>query len=453
MSRILLIFGVICGLAMPSGAQAKRFLDIQEVKSDGGITAWLVESHDQPLISVSFAFAGAGAALDPADKQGLVRMVSNTLDEGAGDMDSQTFQKTLSDNSISLGFSADRDNLTGHLKTLTRRKDLAFKLLRLAVTSPRFDQEAVDRMRAANIARVRSSLSDPDWMAARLLNNNAFAGHPYAMNIGGTPTTLNKITAENLKIWTAAHLDRAHLMVAVTGDVTAAELKSLLDSTFGALPEKLDYRTIADMEVQNGGQTVFYEQDIPQTVVQIIQPGIGREDPDYHAFQVANLVFGGNGFGSRLTEEVREKRGLAYGIFSGPVLLDHLKALAVYTATKHGNESEVLSLVRQEMHRIMDNSVTPKELAEAKSYLVGSMPLELTSTGNISALMLSLRLDKLPLDYLDTVKDRINAVTAADIQRIAKRIMAPDKLTVILVGRKPKDITPTRVVDKLPDVD
>ncbi len=238
--RALAVFSI---LSLPATAHAagKRFLDIQEVKSDGGITAWLVEDHDQHLISVNFAFRGAGADLDPADKQGLARMVSNTLDEGAGDLDSQAFQKTLADNSISLGFSADRDDLTGEVKTLTRHRDMAFNLLKLALTSPRFDQEAVDRMRAENIARIRSSMSDPDWMAARLVNDVAFAGHPYAMNIGGTPTSLNKITAADLKSWAAAHLDRSHLLVTVTGDISAADLKALLDKTFGGLPEKADY--------------------------------------------------------------------------------------------------------------------------------------------------------------------------------------------------------------------
>jgi zinc protease len=451
-----LLFAVILFLmSLPAQGHAagKRFLDIQEVKSGGGITAWLVEDHDQHLISVDFAFRGAGADLDPADKQGLARMVSNTLNEGAGDLDSQAFQKALADNSIALAFSADRDDLTGEIKTLTRHRDLAFNLLKLAVTAPRFDQEAVDRMRAANIARIRSSMSDPDWMAARLVNAVAFAGHPYAMNTGGTPTSLNKITAADLKNWAAAHLDRAHLLVTVTGDISAADLKVLLDKTFGGLPEKAVYPGIADYTVQNGGQTVLYEQDIPQSEIQIIQPGIGRDDPDYHTLQVLNLIFGGNGFGSRLMTEVREKRGLTYGIFSGPVLLRHLKALSIDTATKSGNEAEVLALVRQEMNRIRDNDVSAKELSEAKSYIIGSMPLELTSTNNISALMLTLRLDELPSTYLDAIKDRINAVTVADVRRVAKRILTPDKLTVILVGRKPAGVTPTRTLDKLPDVD
>ncbi|HTK84972.1 MAG TPA: insulinase family protein, partial [Patescibacteria group bacterium] len=173
MRKISFIVALLILIGLPSAAQAagKRFLDIQEVKSGSGVTAWLVEAHDQHLIALDIAFLGAGASLDPTDKQGLVHMVAGTLDEGAGDMDSQAFQKTLADNSIALSFSADRDDFMGAVKTLTRHRDLAFNLLHLALTKPRFDQEAVDRIRAANIARIKSSMSDPDWMAARLLND------------------------------------------------------------------------------------------------------------------------------------------------------------------------------------------------------------------------------------------------------------------------------------------
>ena len=455
MKRIVFVLASLVFLCIADDAYAagKRFLDIQEVKSTSGVTAWLVEAHDQPLIALNLIFRGAGGAIEPADKQGLVRMVSNTLDEGAGDLDSQAFQKTLADNSISLSFSATRDDLGGAMKTLTRHRDLAFNLLRLALTKPRFDQEAVDRMRAANIARIKSSMSDPDWMTARLLNDVAYAGHPYAMNIGGTPTTLAKITAADLKAWTAAHLDRKHLIVTVTGDITPDELKTLMDKTFGDLPAEGQYPDVPDVTIQNGGQIVYYQQDIPQSVIDIMQPAIGRDDPDYPALQVMNLIYGGNGFGSRLMTEIREKRGLTYGIFSGPFLMRHVKALSIETATKNGNEGQVLDIVRQEMKRIREAEVSAQELADAKSFLVGSMPLALTSTDNISELMMSLRVDNLPIDYLDTRKDRINAVTAADVRRVAERLLTPDKLTVILVGRKPTDITPTRTVDKLPNVD
>jgi len=429
-----------------------RFLDIQEVRSAGGITAWLVEDHSLPIIVIKFAFAGAGAAQDSTDRQGLTQLASNTLDEGAGDMDSQAFQKALTDNSISLRYGAGRDDFTGSLKTLSRRKDLAFNLLRLSLTQPRFDADAVDRMRAANMTRVRNSLSDPEWIAARIQNDVAFAGHPYAMNSGGTLTTLRDITPEDLKNFTATRLTRDRLLVAVSGDITKAELSKALDEVFGALPAKGALPPVKDLSVQGGGETALFKKDIPQTIISIIQNGIGRGHPDYHAFQIMNYIYGSSGFGSRLMEEVREKRGLTYGIYSSLYLLDHLKGLTISTSTENGNAGEVLSLIRTEMKKMQDGPVTDKELADAKSYLIGSMPLAIDSTDDVASIALGLRLDSLPIDYLDHVDDKINGVTSADVQKAAKEYLAPDILTTTVVG-EPEHVTPTKTIDVLPNVE
>lgn len=447
----LLIAATLAFLTAPARA-ADKFLDIQEVTSAGGITAWLVENHDLPIIALQFAFKGAGASLETLDKQGLARMVSNTMDEGADDLDAQAFQKALADNSIELSFSASRDDYSASLKTLTRKKDLAFDLMRKALTKPRFDDEAIDRMRAANVARVRSSLSDPDWVAARVLNDAAFADHPYAMNSGGTLTTLKNITGEDMKKFAATRLGRDNLLVVAVGDISAADLAPVLDHIFGALPEKADIPGVPDIPVQNPGTTTLFEKDIPQAIIEIMQPGIGRDDPDFHTYQVMNFILGGSGFGSRLTEEVREKRGLTYGIFSQLYLLDHLKGLSVSTSTDNKNAAEALSLIRQEFEKMRSAPVTAQELADAKSYITGSMPLALSSTDDIAGMLLGLRLDHLPIDYLDTLKDKINAVTAADVQRVAQKLLQPDQLTIAVVG-KPEGVTPTKTLETLPNAE
>lgn len=449
-SAVLVVF--LLTITACKASAEEKFLDIQEIKSKSGITAWLVEDHTLPLIAVEFAFRGAGAAGDAPDKQGLSQLASNTFDEGAGDIKSQEFQQTLTDNSIALSFSSDRDDFRGTLRTLTRKKDIAFKFLRLSLTAPRFDKEAVERMRAANISRLRMSLTDPDWMAARVLNSIAFAGHPYAQNSGGTLTTLTALTPGDLKQFAETRLGRDNVVIAVTGDITAKELAAMLDDVFGALPAKATVNAVADLTVQGGGQVALFAHDIPQSIIQIMQPGIGRDHPDYDPYQIMNFIYGGSGFGSRLMTEVREKRGLTYGIFSSFYLLDHLKALSISTSTENANAAQVLALTRDGMAAMMKEPVTDKELADAKSYLTGSMPLSLISTGAIARLVLGLQLDRLPIDYLDTVDDRINAATKEDVLRAARTYLQPDKLTTVIVGR-PEGVTPTRTVDKLPDVD
>lgn len=429
-----------------------RLLDIQEVESPGGVKAWLVEDHTLPIVAAAFSFKGAGSDLEPADRQGLARLVSNMLDEGAGPYDSQSFQKILNDNSISLGFSSGRDDFGGSLHTLTKNKALAFTLLHLALSEPRFDAEPLERMRAANLTRIRAAQSDPEWMAARLLNDVAFAGHPYALNSGGTLTTLQKITAEDLRAFASTTLARDNLRVSVAGDITAKELGTVLDAVFGDLPEKADVPPVADLTVQNAGQTVLYKQDIPQAVIETMQPGLGRTDPDYYTGMVMNFILGGSGFGSRLTEEVREKRGLAYGINSSFYDMDHFKGLSISTSTKNESVGDVLDLVRAELKKMRDAPVTAEELASAKSYLIGAFPLELSSTGRIAGLLLDLQLDDLPVTYLDERAEKINKVTAAGVQALAQRLLTPDSLTTVIVGQ-PEGITPTKIVETLPNVD
>lgn len=441
-------------LILPFSAQAadKRFLDIQEITSPGGIKAWLVEDHSVPVIAVSFAFAGAGSVLDPDDKQGLVQLASNTMDEGAGELDSQSFQKILTDHSIALNYSVGRDDYYGSLKTLTRKREMAFDLLRQSLTAPRFDAEPLQRMKDANIARLRSSQSDPDWMAARIMNDVIYAGHPYARNSGGTMTSLKAITADDLKAFVRDYLSRDRLKIAVTGDIKAAELAALLDKTFGPLPTSGKAMEGADITLQNPGTTALYKRDLPQTIIQIAQPGITRKDPDWHAAQVMNFILGSSGFGSRLMEEVREKRGLTYGIYTGFNQLDHAASMTVGTSTRNDKVNEVLALVKQEWMKMRDTPVTDQELADAKAYLTGSMPLALSSTGQISGMMLSIMLDDLPSTYLDSVSDKINAVTIADTSRVSKRLLNPDQFTTILVGN-PADLTPTKIIERLPNVD
>ncbi len=451
LSLCVIVTAVWAATSMPAPG-GDKLLDIQEVKSASGITAWLVEDHTLPVISLSFAFHGAGAALDPENKQGLSTMASNTFDEGAGDLDSQAFQKTLSDHSISLSFGASRDDFSGSLKTLKRHEDTAFNLLKLALTKPRFDADAVDRMRAANIARVRNAVGDPDWVAARLLNDSAFAGHPYARNSGGTLTTLNAITPDDLKNFAKTRLSRDKLVVSVAGDITPADLKKRLDEVFGTLPAKSDLPAIPALPVQNAGSITHFNMDIPQTIITGVQEGIDRKDPDFYAAAVMDFILGGSGFGSRLTEEVREKRGLTYGIYTSFTMMDRVKGYGVSTSTRNESAKDVLDLIDAEWKKMADTPVTDKEIADAKSYLIGSLPLSLSSTDSIAGVLLGLRLEDLPMGYLDERAAKINAVTAEDVQRVAQLLLVPGKMTYVTVG-KPVGVIPTKTLETLPHVD
>lgn len=438
-------------LSCQADAQDK-FLDIQEIKTPEGINVWLSEDHTLPIIALKFIFLESGTALDPQDKQGLVRLLSNTMDEGAGELDSQSFQKALSDHSISLRFSASRDGFGGNLKTLSRNKGKAFELLRLALGTPRFDAEPVERMRQANMTRIRSSLGEPEWIGARILNDRAFEGHPYAMNSGGTLTSLPKITSEDLRRFQKTFLTKDRLLISVAGDISAKQLSSTLDSIFSTLPEKAPEKTIPDFTLKNAGPPALYQKDVPQTIINMMLPAFGREDPDYYALKIMNYIFGGAGFGSRLMEEAREKKGLTYGIYSGIANYRHLDSLSISTSTKNGSVKEMLSIISNEMEKMQNLPVSDTELKNAKSYLTGSLPLSLSSTDKIAAMMLSLQIEDLPSNYLDHYAAKINAVSAADIQRAAKRVLKAGSITSVLVGQ-PEDVEPVTIITGIPNAE
>ena len=445
-----LVLGFIAAISFPAQARDK-ILDIRAVKSPGGIEAWLVEDHSIPVIALHFSFKGAGAVNDPPDKQGLAKMVSNTLDEGAGELDSQAFQKELRDRVIGLYFSSDRDNFGGTVKTLTKNKSRAFELLQMALTTPRFDAEPVERMRKANQGRIRSSLTEPEWMAARILNDVAFSGHSYAQNSGGTLRTLENITIDDLRGFTK-QLSQKNLYVTAAGDIGAEELASLLDQVFGALPVQADLTPAPDIAIQNQGELYLYEQDIPQTIIEMIQPGIKRSDPDYQTAQVMNYILGSAGFGSRLTKEIREKRGLTYGVYSHFMEMDHAHGLSVSTSTQNSNVAQMLPLIQEEWKKMATAPVTEDELKSAKSYLTGSLPLSLTSTDDVASLLLSLKLDGLPIDYLDQRQEKIQATTIDDVSRVAKRLLDPAGFVTVLVG-KPEGINNAKIIETLPNAE
>lgn len=459
--KSILILALTAFLLLPAAASAepaaapvsaKPFLAIQEVKSPSGLTAWLVEDHTLPIIALTFSFKEAGSARDPRTHQGLARMVSNTLDEGAGDLDSQAFQKALADHSISLSFSANRDDLVGSLKTLSRHQDKAFDLLHLALTRPRFDAEAVDRMRAANISRIRSSMTEPQWIAARFLNDLSYGDHPYALNSGGTITSLNAIDRDDLKEFVKNNLSRDRLQIGATGDITPERLAVVLDQIFLALPVSSTTQPLADTTIQQLGNTYLYAKDIPQSIIQMVQPGLDIKDPDYYAAYVMNYILGASGFGSRLTEEIREKRGLTYGIYSSLFDMDHAHGFSVSLSTENKNAAEAVSLIRTELKKMQDQPVSEKELTEAQSYIVGALPLSFSSTSAISSHVLGLQQDDWPMDYYDHFPARIRAVTVADIQRVARRLLTPDRMLTVIVGQ-PDGIEAEFLPPTLPNVE
>lgn len=434
MIRAFLI-AAFCLLLTVSARANDRILDIQSFKTDKGINVWLVEDHSLPVIAMAFAF-GAGAEQADSQTQGLAQLLSNTLDEGAGDITAKDFQASLRDHAIDLSFRSGRDEFSGTVRTLVRHKDKAFSLLKLALEKPRFDPEAVERMRKANLSRIRSSMGDADWIASRLMYDAIYKGHPYGLNSGGTMATMQAFKPSDLRAEWKRIAARERLFVGLAGDITVEEAKSRIDEIFGFLPASAPLKPVAEAVMPKAGKPVYFSKEMPQTIISLAWNGIGVNDPDYYAATVMDYIFGGGGFTSRLMTEIREKRGLTYGISSDLMNNDHGNRYVVSASMQPQNVATAIGLVKTIADNLKTIDVTADELSAAKHYLVGSLPLSLSSSARIAGTLAGLQLDNRPVTALDDYRAKIEAVTPADIKRVASRIFAQDPV-IVMVGGAP----------------
>ena len=435
LAAALVLLAILVVAALPA-----RAVEVQRVVSPGGIEAWLVEDHTNPLMAMRFTFRG-GAALDPEGKEGLANLVSGLLDEGAGELDSQAFQGRLEDLSITLRFDAGRDIFAGQLRTLTENRAAALDLLKLALTAPRFDAEPVDRIRSQILANIRREARDPNVLARRALFEALFPDHPYGRPVAGTEESVAAITVEDLKGFVDRRLARDTLHIGVVGDITAEELAGLLDEVFSGLPETAAPWDVPEVEPKSG-ETIVITKPAPQSAIVFAQRGILRGDPDYYVASTLNHILGGGGFTSRLYEEVRERRGLAYSVYSALLPLDAAGLVFGGAGTANARAAETVEVVRREWARMAAEGPTEQELADAKLYLTGSFPLRFSSSDRVARILVAMQLEDLGIDYLDRRNGLIEAVTLEDVRRVAGGLLDPEALTVVVAG-EPDGITAT----------
>lgn len=424
--------------------------EIDRVESPEGIVAWLKEDRANPIITLRFSFAG-GSTQDPFELSGRARLVASTLDEGAGELPSKEFQEILTEQSISLRFSAGGERFSGSLTTLTETSEQAFDLLRLALTKPRFDDEAVERMRQRMLASLRSDTRNPNRIASQIWWRANFPDHPYSYPSHGTKETLSALRPEHLRAFWQNVITRQDLKIAVAGDISAAELAPLLDRLFGDLPERGSLKEIATLEIKALGETMIAEVDVPQSVVRFGHGGIDRQDPDWCASVLLDTIMA-SGFGSRLTQEVREKRGLVYSVGASNFSMDKASILLGSLATRNDRVAESIDLVKKEWRRMADEGPSEAELADAKSYVLGAFPISMTSISDFAGVMLSLQQNDLPIDYLKRREALFEQVSLADMKRVAKRLYRADSLSISVVG-KPVGVEATRQAPRLEGFD
>lgn len=427
------ISAALAVLFVAVAVSAEAATKIQRVVSPGGIEAWLVEEQAIPIISLEISFEG-GAALDPEGREGVANLMMGLLEEGAGELDAVGFAEAADAIAARYSFSAGKESVSVSADMLAENRDASVDLLRLALVDPRFDEEPVTRVKRQVISGIRSGETDPDSIASRAWWAAAFPGDPYARDSDGTLESVEAITRDDLLAARERLLNVGAAHIGVVGAITAEELGPLLDRLLGDLPNR-EPKTLPMVEFKGPAGVNVIDLDVPQSVAVFGHSGILRDDPDYIPAYVMNYILGGGGFSSRLTTEVREKRGLSYSVYAYLYPLDRAGLLIGGVATANGGMAESIEVIEAEWRRMAEEGVTAEELEKAKQYLTGAWALRFDSNGKIANILVGLQEAGLPISYIDERNAMVEAVTLDDVKRVAARILKPDELSVVVVGR------------------
>lgn len=436
MTRLFVALTLVIAAVLPAHAETK----IQEVVSPGGVTAWLVQEPSIPFMALELRFRG-GASLDAPGKRGAINLMTGLLEEGAGELDSRGFARAQEGLAASFSYRAGADALSVSAKFLTENRSDAVALLRSSIIEPTFDQVALDRVREQVFSSLRSDAKDPNQIARASFDAMVYGNHPYATQFDGTIESVSALTRDDILEAHRAVFAKDRLFVGAVGDITPEELGPLLDDLLGDLPEVGAPQPVAAEIMIEGGTTVI-PFDTPQSVTIFGQRGIDQDDPDFFAARLLNQILGAGGVESRLMKEVREKRGLTYGIYSYLVPQDHAATFQGQVASANDRIAEAVSVIRDEWALAAAEGVTQKELDAAKTYVTGSYPLRFDGNGPIARIMVGMQMLGLPIDYIPTRNEKVEAVTLEDVQRVAAELLDPEGLHFVVVG-KPEGLAST----------
>ena len=417
-------------LAWAGTAQAQ--VEVVEITSPAGIDAWLVEEAALPFVALELVFPG-GTSLDPDGMEGAASLMAAMLGEGAGDLDAQGFAVASEEIAADFSFSANADAITVSARFLTEVQDEAVELLRLALTDPRFDEDAFRRAQARAVSSARSAQRNPGTLAGEALARLAWGDHPYGRPGSGTEDSLAALTPDDLRDAHARGLARDRVHVAAVGDIDADTLGALLDQLLGDLPEAdVAMPDRAALLFDGGVEVVPF--NAPQAVVAFGHPGIERDDPEFFAAFVMSEVLGGGRFGTRLMRALREERGLTYGVGAWLGTRAHGDMIQGRFATSPDRVGEAIEVVRAEWTRMAEEGLSEAELSAIQTYLIGAYPLRFDGNGRIASILASMQLQGFGPDYIAERNDLVAAVTVEEVRALAARLLDPDALQFVVVG-------------------
>ncbi|UWQ95609.1 insulinase family protein [Rhodobacteraceae bacterium M385] len=429
-ARVFAPLAVALAFAAPLHAD---IVDIQPVTSEGGIDAWLVEDTSIPFVALDLWFTGGGS-IDAPDARGAVHLMTALLEEGAGDMDAATFAAELEGLAASFSFDVYRDELVISVQMLTQNRDEVLALLHDVLIAPRFDESAIERVRGQVLSILEGDANDPETIAGAEFNALTFGDHPYATRLEGTLESVAGLTRDDLLAAHRSALVRDRVSVGVAGDMTAEDLGPILDTLLGDLPLS-DVPLPDPAEVSDEGGITVVDFATPQSSVYFGHAGIARDDPDFFAAFVMNQVLGAGGYRSRLMEEVREQRGLTYGISTWLSLSRSAPMMQGGFSSSNALVAEAIDVVQAQWAEIAANGITEAELEAAQQYMTGAYPLRFDGNGTIAGILAAMQADNMPIDYIASRNDNVLAVTVEDIQRVAAEVVDSDALRFVVVGQ------------------
>ncbi len=409
---------------------------VQEIVSPRlKIKAYLIEDKTNPIISVSFLFKNAGYATDNEGEQGIANLVASLLTEGAGHLTAQQMKEEMESRAIAISFAADKDDFSGSLLTTRDNMFKAFSLLRDMLGQPRFDPEDIMRAKTVLVEALLRQSEHPQSRLSLKMNEVLFAGHPYGRNPLGKVKDIERISAAQLNQFVTDHLNRQNLIVGIAGDISKNEAERMLDNVFADIGSNGRINFVRNPEVKFDGRQILMPEQTGQNISLKAVAGVGRNDADFYPLFIANQVLGGSGLTSRLSKEIREKRGLTYGVYSYLDLTDKAPLLMAGYATTAENYEEAEKLFVKEWEAFSKKGISAEELEKAKNYLIASYNLRFSSISGIADILAAMQKYNLGADFLKQRNKYVKEVTLEQVNKAAKKYFDVNRLVSVSIGR------------------
>jgi zinc protease len=407
---------------------------IESWKTDKGTKVLFVAAHELPMVDVRVVF-DAGSARD-ADKPGLASLTNAMLDQGAAGLNADAIATGFEERGAQVGNSSDRDTAWLSLRSLSDKKLLepSLALFGKVLLKPDFPQADFERLQQNTLTGLEYQKQKPDSIVDKAFYRAVYGEHPYAADTSGTEDSVAALKVKDLKAFYRRYYVAANATLVIVGDVSRQQAESIAAKLTDALPKGEKAVPLPPVTAQNVGKTQFTAHPSSQSHILMGMPGVYRGDPDYFTLYVGNHVLGGSGLVSRISEEIREKRGLAYSAYSYFIPLKRKGPYTLGFQTRNDQRDEALSVLRDTVKSFVKDGPTDKELKASKDNIIGGFPLRVASNSKITEYLAMIGFYDLPLDYLSTFTDNIKAVTAEQVRDAYQRRVNVDDMVTVIVG-------------------